>query len=95
MNSSATPAVSTNIGVEGMELVDEEHVLVANSPREVADGITRLLTDDALWQKLATAGREQVMREFSREVIRDLFLAGLNGVMEAEPATPPSGTAVS
>jgi GT2 family glycosyltransferase len=91
---AATPAVSTNIGVEGMELVDEEHVLVANSPREVADGITRLLTDDALWQKLATAGREQVMREYSREVIRDLFLAGLNGVMEAAPATRSGGTAV-
>jgi GT2 family glycosyltransferase len=83
---AATPAVSTNIGVEGMRLVDEEHVLVANSPREVADGITRLLTDDALWQKLATAGREQVMREYSREVIRDMFLEGLRGVMESEPA---------
>lgn len=83
---AGTPAVSTNIGVEGMELVDEEHVLVANSPREVADGIARLLTDDALWQKLATAGREQVMREYSREVIRDMFLAGLRGVTEQKPA---------
>jgi len=80
-----TPTVSTNIGVEGMELVDEEHVLVANSPRGFADAVTRLLTDDDLWEKLAEAGRLQIMREHSRAVIRDMFFAALDEVMDDDP----------
>jgi len=55
-----TPTVSTDIGIEGLGLVDGEHVLVANDAPAIARAIERLLTDDALAERLARAGLEHV-----------------------------------
>jgi glycosyltransferase involved in cell wall biosynthesis len=82
---AATPTVTTTIGVEGMDLVDGEHVLIADSPRRFADGITRVLTDDALWHQLADRGREQIMARFSSPVIERLFFEAIDDVMHDEP----------
>jgi glycosyltransferase involved in cell wall biosynthesis len=82
---AATPTVTTTIGVEGMDLVDGEHVLIGDSPRRFADGITRVLTDDALWHQLADRGREQIMARFSSPVIERLFFEAIDDVMHDEP----------
>jgi len=46
------PVVSTDIGVEGMYLVDEQHCLVANDAQAFADKIIRVYDNEILWSTL-------------------------------------------
>ena len=47
------PLISTNIGIEGMNLSHEENVLEANQTEDFAQQIIRLYKDKNMWQKLA------------------------------------------
>jgi glycosyltransferase involved in cell wall biosynthesis len=57
-----TPVVSTTKGVEGLELEDDRHVLVADTAHEFAAATERLLGQPELRARLGAAGR-QVVRE--------------------------------
>ena len=64
------PIVSTQMGLEGIDVVPENDVLVANTPGEFVKQIVRLAGDRDLWQRLHTNGRAFVERHFSWPVIR-------------------------
>ena len=68
--SYGLPVVATSPSIEGMHLVPGEDVLVADTPATFADAVARLYRDQALWERLATGGRENIRRYFSREVAR-------------------------
>jgi GT2 family glycosyltransferase/glycosyltransferase involved in cell wall biosynthesis len=70
---TGTPSVSTGIGVEGLPLVDGEHVLVSDDPAAFAGHITRLVEDEGLWNRLADAGRRAALAAHGREVVRARF----------------------
>jgi glycosyltransferase involved in cell wall biosynthesis len=53
---SGVPTVSTSVGIEGLEVADGEHVLVANDPVEFAGAVERLAADSRLWRRLSTNG---------------------------------------
>lgn len=72
-----TPAVSTSVGIEGLNLQDGEQVLVADDPPNFASAINRLLHDPALWQKLTSNGQQQIATTHSRAVAKQQFLKGL------------------
>jgi len=59
------PVVSTTIGVEGLDVVDKEHLLIADTPADFAAAIDRLLSDPALCATLAANARALVERRFS------------------------------
>jgi len=59
------PVVSTTLGCEGIDVLDGEHLLVRDDPREFAEAIVRLLSDAALWRKLRNAGRDLVRERYS------------------------------
>jgi polysaccharide biosynthesis protein PslH len=64
-----TPVVSTTVGCAGLELNPGEELLVADSPVDFAAAVDRLLADDDLCVRLATAGRAAVERRYDwREV---------------------------
>lgn len=54
------PTVSTTIGCEGLEVVDGQHLLVADEPEQFAEKTVRLLTDRQLYQSISTLGRRLV-----------------------------------
>jgi glycosyltransferase involved in cell wall biosynthesis len=54
------PVVSTTIGCEGLDVVDGEHLLIADNPAQFAEKTVRLLTDRQLYQHISTRGRELV-----------------------------------
>src|SRR5690606_11338683 len=62
--ANRVPAVSTFVGLEGLEALPDEHALVASSPETWADHVIRLLTDDVLAQRLADASRSLVQRRY-------------------------------
>ena len=85
---SGTPTVSSSIGTEGINLRHEEHVLVADTPQAFADEITRLISDEALWTRLARNGREHILQAQSREFARARFLEAVDLVMHEQPKLP-------
>lgn len=86
---AGTPAVSTTVGVEGLDLLNGEHVLVADSPDDIAAGIARLLTDNDLWQRLASQGRDHIAARHGRGAARDRFLEVVHDVLGRDPRLAP------
>jgi glycosyltransferase involved in cell wall biosynthesis len=62
--------VATTPSIEGMYLVPEQDVLVADDAKAFADAIVRLYHDEVLWERLAAGGRENIQAHFSRDVAR-------------------------
>ncbi|HWE81490.1 MAG TPA: glycosyltransferase [Gaiellaceae bacterium] len=52
------PVVSTAIGCEGLEVQGGEHLLIADTPLELAEACIRLLREPALAEALVSAGYE-------------------------------------
>jgi len=80
-----TPTVTTDIGAEGLDLVADEHVLIANDAAAIAAGIERLLTDDDLCRSLASQGLKHIRQSRSREAARAAFLEAVQDVQTALP----------
>jgi len=51
--SYGLPLVTTTMGSEGMGLADGQNALIADSPGDFADAVTRLYTDEALWNRIS------------------------------------------
>jgi glycosyltransferase involved in cell wall biosynthesis len=103
-----TPTVTTSMGIEGLEFVPDEHVLLADDPVEFAAATERLLRDRELWTGLADRGIEQVTALHGPELSRSKLLEALEAVsampsrgrgaaMERPPAAakPASGSRAS
>jgi GT2 family glycosyltransferase/SAM-dependent methyltransferase len=56
--AAGLPVVATEIAVEGMELIPGKHILVANSPEDLAAAIIRVYSNETLWNQLSQAGVE-------------------------------------
>ncbi|MFM7244495.1 MAG: glycoside hydrolase family 99-like domain-containing protein [Planctomycetaceae bacterium] len=80
-----TPTVSTTVGIEGLDLVDGTHVLVADRPSAIAEGLERLLSDEPFCERLATAGLDHVAASRSREAARTAFAASIDDVLATDP----------
>jgi glycosyltransferase involved in cell wall biosynthesis len=68
--SMGVPIVATQMALEGIDVVAETDVLVANEPDEFIRQIQRLVGDQSLWDQLRTNGRAFVERHFAWPVIR-------------------------
>jgi len=79
-----TPSVSTTMGIEGLNLKHEEHVLVADSPIDFAHSIEHLLENRELWQRLAIQGRTHINRVHGREAVYNSFMQVIAEVMQKE-----------
>lgn len=78
---AGTPSVSTSIGMEGFDLQDGEHVLVANDPATFALSIERLVKDVDLSTRLATQGRAHVVARHGRGLVRDCLLGVVSTIL--------------
>jgi glycosyltransferase involved in cell wall biosynthesis len=63
--AAGRPVVGTTVGLEGLGLENGTHALIADDPRELADAVVRVLTDDELARRLGRAGRRFVAERFS------------------------------
>jgi len=60
-----SPLVSTSLGCEGIDIVDGEHLVVADEPLAFARGVLRILDDPALASMLGRNGRALVESRYS------------------------------
>lgn len=65
--------VSTSPGFEGIALEAGQHVLIADSPKQFATAVLRLLNDPRLGRRLAENGRRLIEDKYDyREACRPL-----------------------
>jgi glycosyltransferase involved in cell wall biosynthesis len=60
----ARPLVSTAVGCEGIDVVSAEHLLIADSPRDFAGAVVRLLASPDAAASLGHRGRELVEERY-------------------------------
>ena len=65
------PVVATSIAVEGMNLVDREHVLVADEPQNFAHALIELYESEELWNRLSQNGIRKTRALYSAEAARE------------------------
>jgi polysaccharide biosynthesis protein PslH len=65
--SAGTPVVSTSIGAEGLPVSDTKHLLLADGAEAFTKAVTRLLACNELQERLASAGRLLLEKEFTWE----------------------------
>jgi glycosyltransferase involved in cell wall biosynthesis len=58
------PVVSTSIGCEGLDVVDGEHVLIADGPAEFAAAVIRLLEDGELRARMRDQAWQLVRKQY-------------------------------
>ena len=63
------PVISTTIGCEGLEVVDGEHLLIADIPEQFAEKTVRLLSDRQLYKHISTNGRQLVETRYDWDKI--------------------------
>jgi glycosyltransferase involved in cell wall biosynthesis len=67
--AASCPVISTTVGAAGLELMDGEHFLIADDPKEFARDVVALLESDALRHRLADAGRQAVAEKYDWQEI--------------------------
>lgn len=75
--SYGLPTVMTPIGAEGMGLSHRETAFIADNAIGFAQGIAELCSDDELWTRMSSAGREHIDSHFGPR----RFRADLNTMM--------------
>jgi glycosyltransferase involved in cell wall biosynthesis len=65
------PVVATSIAVEGMNLADHEHVLVADEPPDFARALIELYESEVLWRRLSQNGISKTQELYSADAARE------------------------
>ncbi len=69
--ASGLPVISTQTGVEGLEVSDGKHVLLAHTPEEFVNQISFILDNPDLYKKIQKNSFEHVQKHFSWTAIAD------------------------
>jgi polysaccharide biosynthesis protein PslH len=52
------PTITTSIGAEGLQVVRTEHIWIAETPQQWVDGITTLMEDKGVWERISSNSRQ-------------------------------------
>ena len=84
----AKPMVSTTIGCEGIDVHDEEHLLIGDSPAAFATQVLRLLDDPDAAQRMGERGAALARSEYSWSGAADVLEALHLRVTDKQTARP-------
>jgi len=76
------PIVSTTIACEGIDVLMEEELLVADTPEEFNEKIHLLYTDDALRVSLGAKARARAEKRYSWDIIGEKLNGFYSGIKE-------------
>ncbi|MCL4294789.1 MAG: glycosyltransferase [Anaerolineae bacterium] len=77
-----TPVVATTKGAEGLDVINGEHILLADNPATFAERTLQLLRDPALRQRLTMNARRLVEQRYDWSRISQCFVDLVEGVVE-------------
>jgi len=84
------PVVATSIAVEGMNLVDREHILVADEPEDFARALVELYESEELWKRISQNGISKTQELYSTDAARKKLKFLLSDAHLKSFATPPA-----
>ncbi|MFX0067185.1 MAG: glycosyltransferase family 4 protein [Candidatus Hermodarchaeota archaeon] len=67
------PVVSTTIGAEGLNVKDEENIILADQPEIFCQRVSELLNNQNLAYKLGDNGRQLVVQQYDWRIIADIL----------------------
>ena len=68
------PVVSTTLGCEGIDAVDREHILIADTPEQFSEKTLELLENRALYQRIVSNARRLVVNHYDWDAIADRLM---------------------
>src|SRR5271166_5578259 len=71
--AAGTPVISTTLGAEGLTTTHGKDILLADTPRAMADAIVSLRAESPLWHQLAANGRSLVREKYDWAVVGDVL----------------------
>jgi len=89
--AAGRPVVSTSIGCEGLDVVHEEHLLIADTPAAFASAVARLLADAALAGRIAAGARHLLLQHYDRAALADRLRACVTRLADSPRRTPRGG----
>jgi hypothetical protein len=75
------PVVATSIAAEGMHLVHNQDVLIADTATDFAQAIVNLHDDQALWERIVDGGRRNIEKHFSFAAVEKKLFAALGSAL--------------
>jgi len=63
--SKGKPVISTRLGAEGIDVVHDQHLLLADDPADFAAQVARVLAEPELGARLGQAGRSLMEQKYS------------------------------
>jgi len=85
----AKPVVATPLGAEGLELVPDDEILLAEQPAEFAAAVACLLGSPELRHRIGSAARARVCAQYSFAALRQSVRLGLEALVV--PSRTPAG----
>jgi glycosyltransferase involved in cell wall biosynthesis len=82
-----TPVVANSNSINGLHVSPGEHVLVGDTPRQIADALLRLMDDPALRARLSAQGRTLIETRYSWQVVGVRLNALLDDIVAAPRRT--------
>jgi glycosyltransferase involved in cell wall biosynthesis len=77
------PCVATDIACEGMGLSEGLNIVVANTPKEIAEAVVRIFKSEELWISLSEQGQDWVLKNYSQSVVKSRLLEVFNEIEKA------------
>lgn len=74
------PVISTSIGCEGLDVIDGQHILIADTPDEFVEKTIYLLNNEGLRQSIIAKARELIVKRYDWEVINRQVLQTYSSV---------------
>jgi GT2 family glycosyltransferase len=78
--SYGLPVVTTTVGAEGMELENEQNVLIADDAESFSKSVIRLYQDGELWQRLSDNGYHHIANNFTPEIVGEKIRRAIHAV---------------
>lgn len=92
MMASGIPIVSTSIGAEGNLAVPGEHYLRADTPRDFADAVLRLLSDPALRSRMAQSAHALAEKHYTTAMVERVLGEVIETILPGRVSTEAAKT---
>jgi glycosyltransferase involved in cell wall biosynthesis len=61
------PCVTTEVGAEGLDLIDGEHIFIAKNEKDFCEKVKLLLCNRSVWEKISQNGRNLAKTKYTSE----------------------------
>jgi glycosyltransferase involved in cell wall biosynthesis len=82
------PVVSTTLGAEGLGVEDGVHLLLGDTPTDLAAACARLLTDETLRAELTSRAHQHYLDRFESQMVEGRIASLATSVVESRARTP-------